>query len=172
MTLKPEVKDFINKITFDKDGKQIDIVDILKKLNLKVSSVEFDDPAMSGAIVRENGEWRILVKYDEPKTRQRFTVAHELGHFISYKSESYSYQELSQDGAHFDTEILSFTRKNTKKSKSESEANEIAAEILMPQEHVEKCIKQNLTLQEIASKFFVSESAVAVRLNRLGYLVT
>ena len=43
---------------------------------------------MSGYIIRESGDdFQIFYNGNHPETRQRFTVAHELAHYLLHKPE-------------------------------------------------------------------------------------
>ena len=54
----------------------------------------------------------------------------------------------------------------------ESEANEIAAELLMPKDLIERYIKYNpnSTIENISDSFYVSTAAMSVRLKKLKYI--
>ncbi len=58
-------------------------------------------------------------------------------------------------------------RHNDVHSKAETEANQIAAEILMPEKMVKDLVKQGLTAEEMADQFYVSPSAMIIRLQTL-----
>ncbi len=79
---------------------------------------------ISGLIYRENDITIIGVNSSHPVTRQRFTIAHELGHM----------QLHSDDELHIDREFVHM--RNEKSSQAvdikEIEANRFAAELLMP----------------------------------------
>lgn len=52
---------------------------------------------------------------------------------------------------------------------AELEANEIAAELLMPQEGVTRMFDEGKNIEEMADFFVVSESAMTMRLLNLNY---
>lgn len=94
----------------------------------------------------------------EPPTRQRFTVAHELGHHF------FSHGERPRDSAaqfsslYFDP--------------VESQANRFAAELLMPAGSVQLLVvdRGETDISTLARYFDVSEVAMKIRLKSLGYL--
>ena len=96
-----------------------------------------------------------------------------LGHYISYIKNSHSKPVLEIGQAHEDMEIVDNHKKTANrdgtKNAIEAEANAIAAMMLMPKELVEKLIKANYTLEQMAAKFQVSIAAMAIRLNKLDY---
>lgn len=48
----------------------------------------------SGITTWEHGAWRIAINADEPRVRQRFTLAHELKHVIDASHEDAIYRHL------------------------------------------------------------------------------
>ena len=102
--------------------------------------------------------WCIFVNKYENKRRQRFTIAHELGHFIFHKNN----KSLEKD--------LIFFRDETN-NKEEREANDFASELLMPEKMVKAYIKEGYnTIQLLADKFDLSTSAVRYRVYKLGLI--
>jgi len=78
--------------------------------------------------------------------RQRFTVAHEIGHLL-----------LGHTGKNFVLEL------NSKKPE-EVEANQFAAELLMPLEMIKSDLQNKRNAKDIAKLYNVSEEAVWWRL--------
>lgn len=169
MKLKKEIKSYIAHTT---DGLykdyQLQIEKLCKKLNLKCFVADFDDN-ISGSIIRDdNGETcSVYMNRKHSKSRQRFTAAHEIGHYISYLHGSYSKEELEKEGGFEDYAYAASYRKDGHYSKAETEANLIAAELLMPEDKVEELLKEGLTPEEMAEQFYVSPSAMTVRLQSL-----
>ena len=124
---------------------------------------DFDDDKISGSILRDdnNETYSIYVNRKHPPNRRRFTIAHEIGHYISFLKGSYSKEVLEKNGALEDYAIM--FREEGKCSEAETEANLIAAEILMPEEKVRELVEQDLTIEEMADKFFVSPASMAIR---------
>ena len=119
----------------------------------------FSDNRVSGKIEKNDehgGEsgYAIYVNASHPPTRRRFTIAHEIAHFIRH-------QENIGDGVVEDALYRSaaFT------SKMETEANELAADILMPWTLLNAKLQNGMTeIEELARYFEVSEQAMAIRL--------
>ena len=100
---------------------------------------------------------RILINPLDPPNRQRFSIAHELGHALMQHGSS------PRDGRRL------FTQDNY--ILKEFEANEFAGELLMPREAVKVMIEQrNLDFDALCEKFGVSAEAMSIRLKRLGYV--
>ncbi|MFT8483030.1 MAG: ImmA/IrrE family metallo-endopeptidase [Gluconobacter cerinus] len=97
----------------------------------------------------------ILINRQRSLTHQRFTLAHELGHFFM------GHGERDRD-----------TKKQLRKRDPvEFSANRFAAAILMPSDLVEDEIRRRTPISEMATLFGVSEEAMGYRLQNLGYKV-
>lgn len=136
------------------------VVDIERLIKSKGIGVVYDDtltPSQSGYLRKTNGAWVIGVNKHHHRRRQRFTLAHEFGHFIMHKN----------DDMVFEDEVL-FRDENL--TAIEYAANRFAAELLMPQELFVASIKKGETsLEDLAEKFEVSTLAVKNRVLTLGY---
>lgn len=95
---------------------------------------------------------------DAPK-RQRFTVAHELGHFVlGHGTSPRDYPKSFNAGTN---------------EPKERAANQFAAEILMPAETVRHVVMRGhvSSLDELAAMFGVSTLAMGYRLDNIGMLL-
>jgi Zn-dependent peptidase ImmA (M78 family) len=140
---------------------------VLEKLKIKCYTADFEDSRISGAILKEDPDDKFIIyvaKQHHPN-RRRFTIAHELGHYISYVNDSYSKNGFLENKGFEDYSIL--YRADGKSSEAEMEANEIAAEMLMPRVKVVELLEKNSTIELMAQKFFVSEIAMTIRLQKL-----
>lgn len=167
MKLNENIIDFISeKCEGLYKENRLQLEDLCKKLSLKCLAAEYPRD-ISGAIFKDDdGDgYTIYVNKDHPKSRQRFTISHEIGHYISYLCDSHSKQELL-DNKGFEDKLM-YYRKDGNVSKAEIEANLIAAELLMPEERVKTLIKDNLTIEEMSEIFFVSQAAMTVRVQSL-----
>ena len=109
------------------------------------------------------GEIEIRYLQNKPKYRVLFSIAHELGHlFLHYITD--------EDWAEKKNVVF---QRNGKSSKQELEANEFAAELLMPEEMFLEVCKENMSddkrinIAEVANYFNVSIQAATVRGNVL-----
>ena len=59
-----------------------DLIDTLEARGIKVLTTRFDDPRFEGMSARANSHHVVVVGQSWPADRQRFTLAHELGHLI------------------------------------------------------------------------------------------
>lgn len=135
------------------------------QLNVKVHSDVLDDD-ISGIFIAEDDEYLIIYNSFENLQRQRFTIAHELGHFILHKS-SKLFVDRKQKALFRDS------ASTTGESIKEREANAFAAALLMPKRLIEKEIvtlsDQDDIVDKLAEKFNVSKMSMSFRLSNLGY---
>lgn len=134
----------------------VQTVEIAKELGIKVFKVPSWPDDLSG-MVRRNpdaaGGFDIFVNASHPLVRRRFTIAHEIAHVVLHP-------DLIGDGI-TDDALLRSGLSNT----VEVQANRLAADILMPREKLNECIKNGMTsVTELAAYFQVSEQAMAIRL--------
>lgn len=135
---------------------------------------------MSGMIAHEDGVIVIGVNALHSKTRQRFTIGHELGHW-----ELGHLDGLYESGLHVDRNFRNFRsmprqemRRDEVSSQAvdiaEIEANAFAAELLMPTQMVERDLRKygvdpddDELIQDLAKKYQVSMQAMTFRLAKL-----
>lgn len=169
MELNPQIKAFIEEIKLIEgiyNGYELQLDKLCKFLKLKYFVAKFEDN-ISGSIIKdeETDTYSIYINKEHPRNRQRFTLAHEIGHYISYLKESFSKKELEKKGG-LEDKAISY-RKSGNHSEAEEEANTIAAELLMPEDKVKELLDMGLTPEEMAQKFFVSPAAMTIRLLKL-----
>ena len=135
----------------------VDVVKIAQANDIAVYEAELDKK-ISGAIQydKNTDKFEILVNKNDAKVRQRFTIAHELGHFILHQNI------LKDDEIHIDT---MYRMPNEK----EQEVDYYAGALLMNITLLEKLYKEN-SIAELAELFDVSVSAMTVRMDVLGLI--
>ena len=113
---------------------------------------------VSGALILKDGKKEIIVNEKDIHGRRRFTIAHELGHLFLHHCEVNDPK---------DRVIISF---RGLRNKQEFEADEFAAELLMPKKHVTRILKEvHLPyISILAHRFDVSKSAMRYRLHLLN----
>lgn len=124
---------------------------------------------ISGVLVINEGKGTIGYNPFHPKVRQRFTIAHELGHYLLHVRKK---QDLFVDKGfkvHFRDQISSIGI-----DKLEQEANAFAAAILMPENLLSNKIMEldlDLTdeeaIKKLAKIFDVSPIAMTIRISNL-----
>jgi Zn-dependent peptidase ImmA (M78 family) len=141
---------------------------IAEKLGLKVRYAPLEGD-LSGALVREDGQAYIGVNSLHHLNRRRFTIAHELGHYVLHKGIK----------LHVDTDFRVNWRDNESSkaiNPDEIEANRFAAELLMPTDFLVKDIDalkdvNQSTIDSLAKRYRVSSQAMKIRLGNFGFFV-
>lgn len=118
------------------------------------------DAAKSGSLSYKDGKWIMCVNSNHNKKRQRFTMAHELGHYMLHKGKNVEFVDTT------------FFRSSEMDS-IEYNANEFASRLLMPEDRLRKLVDidkiKNIGI--LAEKFHVSSAAMKYRVISLGYKI-
>lgn len=143
----------------------VDVIKIANANDIKVYEGNLDKK-ISGAIryKKEEGKFEILVNKNDVKTRQRFTIAHELGHFFLHKDF------LESEELHVDIMYRTAEKETDEEKEREREVDYFAGALLMNRTLLEKMHNENNSIQELADIFNVSISAMTVRLDVLDLL--
>lgn len=125
---------------------------------------------LSGMVHRSSAGVIIGVNSMHPTTRRRFTIAHELGHLLLHRNEELHVDERFPIG--FRSELSSKAL-----DAAEIEANQFAAELLMPSTTLVEDVRTLATdidsetaISQLAQLYQVSEQAMTIRLSALGIL--
>lgn len=137
---------------------------IAKRLGIVVQIVPLDDH-LSGMSFVKDGHSVIVVNASHHPNRQRFTLAHELAHHVLHKP-------YLAENVHVDTAVLARNdRSSAGVDSKEVQANAFAAELLMPQSELRRFgrvdVNDDVRVGELARRFKVSSTAMAVRLENL-----
>jgi len=150
----------------------IDVEQIAKNLNINIVYENYDGE-LSGVLIRneDKGEYVIGVNDRHSDKRKRFTIAHEIGHFLLHEGNG--------NDTYIDTSIK-YNFRNADSSQGtnleEMEANAFAACLLMPDDMLEDYIENNYgsidyyetdEVVEISNAFQVSTQALMIRLGKL-----
>lgn len=139
----------------------VDLNSLAKALRVEVSYA-FLSPKISGLLENNDGKYTISVNNADPETRQRFTLAHEIGHYLLHRH--LIGQGIEDDRAYRSTNSGKYA--NTKiGARQETEANKFAASILMPTDAIKRFKADGVDVQEMARRLNVSEHAMSIRLN-------
>lgn len=118
------------------------------------------DSRISGMLECRDGKYKISVNVFHPETRKRFTIAHELGHYILHRgligkgvddTTAYRSEEI---GKYHNTDIGPY---------EETQANRFAAGLLMPTKLVVNAINEGMELDRMAEYFGVSWQSMDYR---------
>jgi Zn-dependent peptidase ImmA (M78 family) len=154
-------------------GPPIPVEEIARQLGARVSFERFTSH-VSGILYREGPSPVIGVNAMHARTRQRFTIAHEIGHMRLHKGRPM-----------FVDHSVRVDRRDANASRGidpkEIEANSFAAALLMPQDMIFAGVAQASTtrsvtrsediIRRLAKRFNVSPQAMDYRLANLGLVV-
>lgn len=146
------VNDFI-----DEAGIPVDVTSLARLLGIRVYVAPWPDN-ISGKIQRDekrggSSGFAIFVNQSHPRTRRRFTISHEIAHYVLHEHKI-------GDGV-FDDALY----RSGLPSSFEAEANRLAADILMPWKYLNDAIdKYGPNVDGLARLFDVSRSAMSIRL--------
>lgn len=141
----------------------VDPIAIARSLGINVYEAAMPN-TLSGMIgrMRESGEIDIVVNTEHAPVRQRFTVAHELGHYFA----------IMADPARAEAPFIHRRDQLAACGTSQEEifANQFAAELLMPATEVRRLRQTGMDTTRLASHFRVSYDAMTNRLKNLGLI--
>jgi len=136
----------------------VDLVDVTRALGLEIRYC--DSSGFDGALVcsKQNRVGTVLVKKSIRELgRRKFTIAHEIGHYVLPHHGSSENVCSSRDVESWDRRL----------SDQEIEANVFAGELLIPERLVDPAIKRERPamsiIREISTKFETSLTAAAYR---------
>ena len=157
----------------------VKVYEIAESLGISVVEQSVDDD-FSGFLLRDQEARRVVIGINSKhhENRRRFTVAHELGHFLLHEGEVIHIDKKNR------SQGFQLDFRNAKSSEGidvkEKEANLFAAELLMPSKLIEKDLSkfENIDLlgldeqhfDDLAGKYEVSLQAFMIRLSYLGYI--
>jgi len=151
--IEQEVQKLVNGYNYP-----IDIVEIAQKLGFEVYLSNFDNPDVAGMVINSLDNKSIYINKKDIPQRQRFTIAHEIGHIVLHHKKDATFEEVD------------YRNTNELPSQKEIEANAFAAALLMPKELAIKVWDRLQDVDDFADYFKVSKSAGAIRLMNLGLI--
>ncbi|GAB3832781.1 ImmA/IrrE family metallo-endopeptidase [Pontibacter rugosus] len=142
----------------------VPLEEIVAKRGIQIQAYDLGED-VSGVLLLDKDKSVIGYNPNESGVRQRFTIAHELGHFELHRTHS----ELFVDKQ----PLFRNQDSSTGEFKKEKEANAFAAAILMPKHLVEREVKKlgfinEASVKKLADIFYVSQQAMTIRLTKLN----
>ena len=146
---------------------------IARKLGAEIRR-EPTEAGLSGFLLRDTERVIIGVNSNHPSTRSRFTIAHELGHFLLHEGERV---HVDRTGQMFRVKLRGeMASQGT--DLEEREANLFAAELLMPEKFIahdlekieELDLEDDALMKRLAKSYGVSVQALTFRLAYLRYV--
>lgn len=126
-------------------------------IEVKVSSLQ---PGRSGLIERTENGYRIKINRFETRERQRFTLAHEIAHYLLHQDL------IDQSGEIVDNVLY----RSGQSEQVEFEANRLAADLTMPDEPIQSDLKRlqvpitEDVIDHLAREWQVSKAAMEIKL--------
>lgn len=139
----------------------VDVFALARELGLGPKFEPLDD-AISGLIRRVDGDnWEIVINKFHARVRQRFTCAHEIGHFIFHRA-------LLQDGVSdtlaYRADIGELPNPNIG-WQQERQANNFAANLLVPSAWLTAAKAAGFSdTKDLAKHFEVSETVMRIKM--------
>lgn len=162
-------------IILRKAGLYLAPIDVVAVANYLGVDIEYDelDGDVSGFLSVDPRRAVAVINERHHPNRQRFTIAHELGHFILHAN--------AQDGLFIDKKYAVHHRDHKSSLgtiEKEREANLFASALLMPKRVVQELLEDvgvdffdEFETHSLARRLGVSDQALGFRLARLGYEV-
>ena len=153
------ITDTVHETLNINDDVVVNVIDIAKRLGFDVFESDFTEGNVDGMVINSDSEQSIYVNKNDIPERQRFTIAHELGHIVLHHiNQAKEYQ------------IVDYRSNTEQYDPREHEANNFAASLLMPREKSIYKWNRLKDVDDFALTFKVSKSAAAIRLNNLGLI--
>ncbi|WP_186136213.1 ImmA/IrrE family metallo-endopeptidase [Burkholderia gladioli] len=159
-----EVSDLLDKAGVE--DAPVPVEEIAAMVGARVTYNDFQNE-ISGLLLRRSQSIVIGVASEQSEARQRFTIAHEIGHLLLHEGE-----ELHVD-ADFRVNLRS-SASSRADDVTEIEANAFAASLLMPIEFLKKDVARMRIdvedcdqIEQLANKYGVSAQAMTFRLINL-----
>ena len=156
----------------------VDLERVLSFYNVNLEkNLNFERAGYSGEVGFRAEQPYIWVNPGENKERQRFTIAHELGHFLIHLHKGMPGTAAASKIFRDDVSTL---KRGGKWNIEEQQANTFAAQLLMPtfliyseakqlmESYGDKVINRDCFVSDMAERFEVSIEAMAHRLDDLG----
>lgn len=151
------------------DSWPVDVENIAKQMDVEVIETLLPDETSGVLEKTQSGKNTIFVNKTHAPVRKRFTIAHEIGHYLL----------SSRDGIYVDKKIF-FRNGKSQQAINDDEiaANSFAAELLMPTPFIKKALNKFLqngifdsgedVVQKLSDEFKVSTTAMSIKLQNMG----
>jgi Zn-dependent peptidase ImmA (M78 family)/transcriptional regulator with XRE-family HTH domain len=149
-------QELMAKVAISKPPVPVDM--LARRCGCRVRGFAFGE-GISGLLLALDSGPVIGFNEDEPEVRQRFSIAHELGHHLL---RHYDHFHIDLERTAADGHPPGYDWRD------ERSANEFAAQLLMPAGWVAKFAKRGEDVAELAQRFQVSGQAMGFRLANLG----
>ena len=151
-----------------KDVIPVPIVKIASDVGLDIYETDEFHDNLSGSLKKEGDKFVIYVNAKQSPKRKRFTIAHEIAHYFLHKDKigTEHVDNVKQPAPELHREdgvVMTQEQRHL-----EQEANELAADLLMPRDAFLREWEKATDVSEVAHAFKVSTSAATVRALKLA----
>lgn len=137
-------------------GPPVDLKAVLAKKGYEYLEVDTFLDSVDALFIKEDGVFYAAVNAKHHPHRQRFSLAHELGHILMKHNPSYYQSGISLDNP-------PTSQKPTSAEKMfEQEANAFAGELLVPLAMLKMEFQKTRDIGELAKVFFVSTAVMGI----------
>lgn len=144
-----------NIIKSNQSDYPVKIIKLANDLDISVYSTSFKNN-ISGAILKKDNKYVIYINEKDNKNRQRFTIAHEIAHFLLHRDKIGDNLTDIPSGIMYRSRLSNIYEK---------QANRLASEILIPFKLLRNLLIENTTdISKLANLFGVSKEAIRIRL--------
>jgi Zn-dependent peptidase ImmA (M78 family) len=165
MSAERDAQEMLRTYWAKEDGSipvPVDPIAIAGKLGIKVFTAPLEQDVSGKLFMKAGGDPEIYLNQSDSYNRQRFTCAHELGHWAKRVAEGVESGEIVD----YRGPLAS-----TGTDPQEIYANQFAAALLMPVEEVQRLTERGYGPIAIADTLRVSPDAVAFRVTNVEALV-
>jgi predicted transcriptional regulator len=132
----------------------VSLRDVVSALNLSLVEADREPFSCEAALAPFGDGYAVRLRGDVGERRRRFSIAHEIGHFVLHPP-----QARHERGGQVNEAMRA----------QEREADAFAAELLMPEHLVRRAaLEDGADPRRLADRFEVSVTAMSLRLRRLG----
>lgn len=157
--------DILKLLSQYKKSAPVNVEGLIREIGIQLDSKADLDQKISGEIaLLDSGIYKISANKNEHYYRRRFTMAHELGHYLMHKDligngvdDSKKYRS-TEDGSFYNTAIEKI---------HERQANEFAVNLLVPIDLLTEEAKKNSDIEHLSRLFQVSKASMQIRLQSL-----
>jgi Zn-dependent peptidase ImmA (M78 family) len=133
----------------------VDLRLIASACGLQYQEVDYFPDEVDALIICSDEVKVAVVNRRQSEARRRFSLAHEIGHYILHRNGTDWQQPPTID-------VPPDSAADAVTSLAEHEANLFAGELLVPVEYLKKLFRPGMTAADVATIFGVSESVAAI----------
>jgi Zn-dependent peptidase ImmA (M78 family) len=148
----------------------VDPIAVAAALGIRVYEAPMKNDDIEGILARSDGELYILINQNRSSVRKRFTVAHEVAHFVLHGQDQGQgdFEKVDDFESMYRLAVSASVR--GEEAEREREANRFAAALLMPAGLLKREWDASTQPGRLAARLGVSQQALEIRLEELRKL--